>query len=119
MAEAIMQLATQDYFSLDDDMNSFLTFMVRSSFHPGKSITFRQLLNTDLLYVIALITYFHFWEGEYKGPSTGLNTFLQNYLAIGEANFHKDKNFIHAALGDKLLAQQYLLKIFFYIVFSI
>jgi CubicO group peptidase (beta-lactamase class C family) len=100
-AAAIMQLAAKGYFSLDEDINAFLPFSVRSSFYPGKPITFRQLLrhrssirdNFDYL--------LPFWEGEYKGPNIRLNTFLQNYLAIGGSNYYKDKNFIHAAPGDR------------------
>ncbi|MCF0049066.1 beta-lactamase family protein [Dyadobacter sp. LJ53] len=100
-AAAIMQLAAKGYFSLDDDVSGFLPFSVRSSFHPRKPITFRQLLrhrssirdNFDYL--------LPFWEGKYKGPNISLDIFLQNYLAIGGSNYHKDKNFIQAAPGDR------------------
>ncbi len=42
---ALLQLYEQNLFSLDDDINSFLPFVVRNPLYPNDKITFRMLLS--------------------------------------------------------------------------
>ncbi|KAA6438745.1 serine hydrolase [Dyadobacter flavalbus] len=99
-AAATMQLAAQEYFSLDDDINRFLPFPVRNPLHPEKPVTFRHLLRHRSSIRDNLDYLLPFWEGAYQGPDIGLDTFLQNYLAVSGINYHKVENFIQAAPGD-------------------
>ncbi|WP_031527384.1 serine hydrolase domain-containing protein [Dyadobacter crusticola] len=100
-AAAITQLLGNGIISLDDDINRFLPFAVKSPDYPGRPITFRQLLRhrssirDDLDYLLP------FWEGDYKGPEIQLNKFIRDYLAVDGANYHAGKNFIQAAPGEK------------------
>ena len=44
-ATALLQLYEKGVFNLDDDVNKYLPFSLRSSFYPNVSITFRMLMS--------------------------------------------------------------------------
>ncbi|MCE6992793.1 beta-lactamase family protein [Dyadobacter sp. CY323] len=100
-AAAVMQLVGQHTISLDDDVNGYLPFSVRSALHPKRPITFRQLLRHRSSISDNMDYLLPFWAGEYKGPTIKLEAFLQNYLVVGGSAYQGSKNFIQQAPGDK------------------
>ncbi len=62
VATAFLQLWEQDYFDLDDDVNSYLPFSLRNPIYPDEPITFRMLLShqSSLSELLNLQYYFFF-----------------------------------------------------------
>jgi len=89
-ATALMQLADQGLFALDDPINDQLPFAVVHPGYPGTDITFRMLLThtsgiTDNWGVMPY----------YPGDSTyALGTYLADYLVAGGALYNPAKSYL-------------------------
>lgn len=97
VATALMQLYEQGYFQLEDSINAYLPFPVRTPAHPEVPITFKMLLthtnsiqdNWDVLDQIV-------GPGD---PTMPLGTFLSEYLTPGGQYYSQNLNFFTQTPG--------------------
>ncbi len=98
---SLMHLLDKGLFKLDDDINKYLSFVIRNPKHPDTPITFRMLLNhsssfsDNRKYIDSLYVY-----GDSKEPGLE-DLFKQFYDKAGK--YYSDMNFSAGRPGEKYL----------------
>lgn len=95
-ATALMKLYEQDFFDLDEDINSYLPFEIKNPYFPNVNITFRMLLShTSSLGPEP--DYYHYVEYD-KDPDP-LNNWIKDYFY--ENGTLKTSNWNHIKPGNQ------------------
>ncbi|HEY0334104.1 MAG TPA: serine hydrolase domain-containing protein [Stenotrophomonas sp.] len=98
-ATAIMQLAEEGRFHLDEPVAPHLDFPLRNPHHPDTPITFRQLLMHT-----SSLSDEKYYEVDFRekgrDAEMSLTDFLRGYLLPDGANYSKEKCFSAAAPGS-------------------
>jgi len=97
MVTALMQLYEKGYFQLEDTINAYLPFVVRTPAHPEVPITFKMLLThtssiRDNWNVLNQV----YGPGD---PTIPLGTFLSDYLTPGGQYYSASLNFYSQVPG--------------------
>jgi CubicO group peptidase (beta-lactamase class C family) len=88
---ALMQLYEQGYFSLDEDVNTYLPFQLRNPYFPDEPITFRMLLShSSSLNTNTRNEYY--WMNFSGDPPFSFfpEPFLEEFLVPGGKYYHED-----------------------------
>lgn len=100
---AFMRLWEEGKCSLDDDVNTFLSFPVRNPRHPDKPVTIRMLLSfTAGIFDVDFAAgrnRLDFLQGP-RDPVMSAGEALREFLVPG-GRYYDDKNYLEAAPGER------------------
>jgi CubicO group peptidase (beta-lactamase class C family) len=100
---AFMRLWEEGKCSLDDDVNTFLSFPVRNPRHPDKPITIRTLLSfTAGIFDVDFAAgqnRLEFLQGP-RDPALSAEAALREFLVPGGKHY-SDKNYLESAPGER------------------
>jgi CubicO group peptidase (beta-lactamase class C family) len=97
MVTALMQLYEKGYFQLEDSINTYLPFPVRTPAHPEVPVTFKMLLT----HTSSIRDNWNVLDQVYGpgDPTMPLGTFLSNYLTPGGQYYSASLNFYSQVPG--------------------